>query len=174
MSFRGAWHDTITLNCKQMFKSSKFQCKSWPLLSIIKCVIASVHPKKVGCYLPYVQDIIPLVVNFICVQDDVAVTTIKVAMPLRLHRDQLQILYPPHLWCTTAWQQKDITLVLSLPVPFLCTVKSHSNSVCCFPLFCTQTSLLSLLLRNLFLKYSLNVNLHFVHEAFKKCINVNV
>lgn len=48
-------------------------------------------------YLPDVQDVMGLPVHMVCVQNQIAVSSVEEAVPLVLHGDQLQVLNPPDL-----------------------------------------------------------------------------
>lgn len=48
-------------------------------------------------HLPYVEQVAFLVVDQVCVEDQVAVSSIEVSVPLRVHGRKLQILNPPNL-----------------------------------------------------------------------------
>lgn len=48
-------------------------------------------------HLPNIEQVTFLVLNQVRVENDVAVSSVEVSVPLRIHRDQLQILNPPHL-----------------------------------------------------------------------------
>lgn len=47
--------------------------------------------------LPYVEQVTLPVVNQVSVEDQVAVSSIEVAVPLRVHSHKLQIFNSPHL-----------------------------------------------------------------------------
>lgn len=49
------------------------------------------------CYLPHVKNVVHLAMDFIGVEDYVAVTSIEVAIRLQVHLSQLQVFYPPNL-----------------------------------------------------------------------------
>lgn len=48
-------------------------------------------------HLPNIEQVTFLVLNQVRVENEVAVSSVEVSVPWRIHRDQLQILNPPHL-----------------------------------------------------------------------------
>lgn len=51
-------------------------------------------------HLPNVEQVRVFIVSQVSVENEVAVSSIEVAIPFRIHRDRLQILNPPHLKCS--------------------------------------------------------------------------
>lgn len=48
-------------------------------------------------HLPNIEQVTFLIVNQVSVENEVAVSSVEVSVPSRIHRNQLQILNPPHL-----------------------------------------------------------------------------
>lgn len=48
-------------------------------------------------HLPYIEQVTLFAVNQVRIENQVAVSSVEIAIRLRIHRDKLQILDPPHL-----------------------------------------------------------------------------
>lgn len=58
------------------------------------------NKKTFLAHLPNVEQVRLFIVSQVSVENEVAVSSIKVSIPFRIHRDRLQILNPPHLKCS--------------------------------------------------------------------------
>lgn len=64
------------------------------LLLLLSCETLGV---KLNPYLPYIEQVTVLVVSCVSVKDQVAVSSVEVSVPFRVHRNKLQILNSPYL-----------------------------------------------------------------------------
>lgn len=51
-------------------------------------------------HLPNVEQVAFFIVSQVSVENEVAVSSVEVSVPFRIHRDKFQILNPPHLKCS--------------------------------------------------------------------------
>lgn len=58
-------------------------------------------------HLPNIEQVTFLIVNQVSVENEVAVSSVEVSVPFRIHWDQLQILNPPHLKGFTVESDKE-------------------------------------------------------------------